>query len=204
MEPLETFVVESTIRSEAQQYKAIVSDTISDLALATAIGRIKVVIKPEDTLFKMVIVLRGGLPSIKTTDIAGVGVGSYGKSEVLIDIMNEHFLPQLLDKLWTKYGRANVTQPERKIVGVKCKDPLKEIAVIEEMIVDDPQRTLNARLVDMAIRVTPEGFRVRYHSLDVNHFIFVATEDVMKQEWIKEAHRMLDELTGGEKRGGSA
>ena len=72
------------------------------------------------------------------------------------------------------------------------------------MVVDDPQRTLNARLVDMAIRVTPEGFRVRHHLLEGNHFIFVATEDVMKQEWIEGAHRILEELSGGKISGSSA
>ncbi|MBN2488077.1 MAG: methanogenesis marker 17 protein [Methanosarcinaceae archaeon] len=197
MEPLETFVVESAIKSEAEQYKEILSDAISDLVLARAIGRIKVVIRPEDTVFQMAMVLRGSQSPVKTIDFAHVRIGAYGKSGVQIEITNEHYLPQLLDKLWAKYGQGNVRQPERKTVNVICEKPHDEITVIEQMVVDDPQRTLNARLVDMTIRVTPEGFRVRHHSLEGNHFIFVATEDVMKQEWIEETHRMLEELIGG-------
>ncbi|MCG7853297.1 MAG: methanogenesis marker 17 protein, partial [Methanosarcinaceae archaeon] len=142
-------------------------------------------------------VLRGSQPPVKTIDFAHVRIGAYGKSGVQIEITNEHYLPQLLDKLWAKYGQGNVLQPERKTVNVMCENPHEEITVIEQMVVDDPQRTLNARLVDMTIRVTPEGFRVRHHSLEGNHFIFVATEDVMKQEWIEETHRMLEELIGG-------
>jgi putative methanogenesis marker protein 17 len=197
MEPLETFVVESAIKSESEQYKEILSDAISDLVLANAIGRIKVVIRPEDTLFQMAMVLRGSQPPVKTTDFASVRIGAYGMGGVQIDIINEHYLPQLLEKLWTKYGKGNVTQPERRIVSVICENPHDEIPGIEKMVIDDPQRTLNSRLVDMAIRVTPEGFRVRHHSLQGNHFIFVATEDVMKQEWIKETYLMLEELIGG-------
>ncbi|MBN1134307.1 MAG: methanogenesis marker 17 protein [Methanosarcinaceae archaeon] len=204
MEPLETFVVESKIKSEAEQYKKIVSDAISDLVLSRAIGRIKVVIRPEDTLFQMAMVLRGSQPPVKTVDFAHVRIGTYGKSGVQIDIINEHYLPQLLDKLWAKYGPGNVSQPERKTVIVICENPHDEIVAIEQMVVDDPQRTLNSRLVDMAIRITPEGFRVRHHLLEGNHFIFLATEDIMKQEWIEETHRMLEELCGGKISGSSA
>lgn len=204
MGTLETFVVESTIAEEAAQYKQIVSDAITDLVLAKAIEKIKVLVKPEDSLFEMAIVLRGGLSPVKVTDFAEVGIGTFGKSEVVIDIDNEAYLPQLLENLWAMCGRINVHQPERNTVSVTCGDPLEHIPEIEEMIIEDPQRTLQSRLVDMAIRATPEGFRVRYHSLDGNHFIFVATEDIMKNKWIGEAHKMLDELTGGELSGSSA
>jgi len=202
--PLETFVVESTIAEEAEHYKQIVSDAITDLVLARAIEKIKVVVTPEETLFQMVVVLRSGMPPVKVSDFAQVGEGTFGESEVVIDIDNEAYLPQLLKNLWDMCGRINVHQPERNTVSVTCENPLEHIPEIEEMVIEDPQRTLQSRLVDMAIRATPEGFRVRYHSLDGNHFIFVATEDVMKNEWIEEAHKMLDELTGGELNGSSA
>ena len=201
---LDTFVVESTIVEEADHYKQIVSDAITDLVLVRSIDKIKVVVIPEESLFQMVIVLRGGLSPIKVSDFAQVGVGTFGESEIVIDIDNEAYLPQLLESLWARCGRINVHQPERKTVSVSCKDPLQEIPLIEEMVVEDPQRTLQSRLVDMAIRATPEGFRVRYHSLNGDHFIFVATEDIMKKEWIEQAHKMLDELIGGEPSGSNS
>ena len=40
--------------------------------------------------------------------------------------------------------------------------------------------------------------------LGKNNFIFVGSEDLMKQEWIYEAHEMLKELAGGEINGGNA
>ncbi len=204
MGPLETYVVESTIPEEADQYKQIVSDAITDLVLAKAIEKIKVVVTPEETLFQMVVVLRSGMPPVKVSDFAQVGEGTFGESEVVIDIDNEAYLPQLLENLWEMCGRINVHQPERKTISVTCDNPLEHISEIEEMIIEDPQRTLQSKLVDMAIRATPEGFRVRYHSLNGNHFIFVATEDIMKKEWIEQAHKMLDELTGGEPSGSSS
>jgi putative methanogenesis marker protein 17 len=152
----------------------------------------------------MVVVLRSGMPPVKVSDFAQVGEGTFGESEVVIDIDNEAYLPQLLENLWEMCGRINVHQPERKTISVTCDNPLEHISEIEEMIIEDPQRTLQSKLVDMAIRATPEGFRVRYHSLNGNHFIFVATEDIMKKEWIEQAHKMLDELTGGEPSGSSS
>jgi putative methanogenesis marker protein 17 len=79
-----------------------------------------------------------------------------------------------------------------------------EIEAIKEMIIFDPKRTLLSRLVEMAIRTTPEGFRVRYHSLRDNEFIFVASEDAMKPEWVQQGHQMLEQIKGGLNLGGSA
>ncbi|MCD4703877.1 MAG: methanogenesis marker 17 protein [Methanosarcinaceae archaeon] len=195
MEPLETFVVQTTVEAEAAPYRKIIEDVISDLMIAGAIGRLKIVVRPEDSLFQMVTILREGLPLMKVDDFADVGKGT-SMGEVQIMIREERPLPRLLESLWARYGRGAVTQPERRTLLITVGDPKTEIPLIKEMVVDDPRRTLRSRLVDMAIRSTPEGFRVRYHSLDDNNFIFVASEDPMKQEWIDEADKMLDELKG--------
>jgi len=202
MEPLETFVVQTTVEAEAAPYRRIIEDVISDLTIAGAIGRLKIVIRPEDSLFQMAIILRAGLPLVKVGDFADVEKGTSMK-EVQIKIREERPLPRLLEHLWARYGRGAVAQPERRTLLITVEDPKTEILLIKEMVVDDPRRTLRSRLVDMAIRSTPEGFRVRYHSLDDNYFVFVASEDIMKQEWIDEADHMLDELKGGDA-GGSA
>ena len=195
MDPLETFIVESTVEPEAEHYKQIIEDVISELVLARAIGRIKIVVRPEDSLFQMAIILRGGLPLVKVRDFADVGVE---KGEVSLAIKSEEYMTQLLEILWANYGSSNVSQPERRTVLIRCEDPYDEVSTLENMVVADPQKTLQSRLIDMAVRATPEGFRVRYHSLEGDHFIFVATEDAMKQEWIDEAHSMFRELSGGE------
>ncbi|MFP4654645.1 MAG: methanogenesis marker 17 protein [Methanohalobium sp.] len=198
MEPLETFEVEAPYQSEADQYREILKDIISDMVLAQSIGRIKVVIKPEESLFQMALVLRGGLSPVKTTDFAAVNVGELGKNEVVIKINNEKYLSKLLKILWDKYGRLNVRQPERKTVAVKTENPMDKISDVENIVVDDPKNTLQKRVVDLAVRAVPEGFRVRYHSFKGSNFIFVASEDLMKQEWIDEAYQILDELTNEE------
>ncbi len=72
MDSLETFVVESAIDSEQEFYRKIIEDNLASLKLAPAIGRIKVVLKPEDSLFQMAIILRDVGTKVTTIDIADV------------------------------------------------------------------------------------------------------------------------------------
>lgn len=197
MDALETFVVESAVPEEAEAYRSIVADVISELVLGGAIGRIKIVLRPEDSLFQMAILLRGSQPPVRLGDFADLGYGVMERKEVKISLREEKYLPQLLEKLWARYGRGQVLQPERKTLIVRQDDdPGKEIEYLKSMLIADPKQSLQSRLIEMAIRSTPEGFRVRYHSMKENSFIFVASEDTLKPEWIQEAHSMLAELQG--------
>ncbi|WP_407355050.1 methanogenesis marker 17 protein [Methanolobus sp. WCC5] len=198
MEALETFVVESTVREEGDAYRSIVADIITELVLGGAIGRIKVVVRPEDSLFQMAVILRGSQPTVKLSDMASVEVSNQMRKELTISIDQEKYLPELLEKLWARYGRMKVFQPERKTLKMLVDDTGSEVAFLNDMVVADPRSTLQSRLVEMAIRATPEGFRVRYHSIDGHKFVFVASEDPLKPEWIQEAQKMAAELTEGE------
>ncbi|MBC7085370.1 MAG: methanogenesis marker 17 protein [Methanomethylovorans sp.] len=204
MEPLEVFKVETKIPEEAEAYKSILSDIISELALANSIGRIYVIITPEESLFQMAMILRGSSQLIKTSDFADVDVGAVTRNEIQIVLRDEKYLPDLLEKLWVKYGRGKVIQQDRKTINVTVDHIDKDIEVIRDMVIFDPKRTLLSRLVEMAIRGTPEGFRVRYHSLNGNEFVFVASEDPMKDEWVQQGHQMLNQLKGEEALGSSA
>ncbi|NOQ48447.1 MAG: methanogenesis marker 17 protein, partial [Methanococcoides sp.] len=169
-------------------------DIISELAFSRTIGRIKVRIRPEDSLFMMVILLRRGLPPIKAGEISDTEFDRE-HAKVVITVRDEKTIPQFLDRLWEQFGRQNVIQPERNIIEV-ASDLETVDKFIAELIVDDPEKTIRERLADMAIRATPEGFRIRYHSLDSGKFVFVASEDTMQQDWIDEANVMLKELEG--------
>jgi len=199
MDSLETFVVDSVIASEQEFYRKIIEDNLASLKLAPAVGRIKVVLRPEDSLFQMVIILRDVGSKVKTIDIADVESKSFDK-EIIIFIKTEQYIPELLEKLWELYGKANISQPDRLTVVISTDRAEEEAAFIKEMMVADPRHRIHENLVDFAIRVTPEGFRVRYHLYKGNRFIFVASEEALKDEWIVEAEEMLEELTGaGEK-----
>jgi putative methanogenesis marker protein 17 len=199
MNSLETFVVESAIASEQEFYRKIIEDNLASLKLIPAIGRIKVMLRPEDSLFQMAIILRDVGTRVTTIDIADVEAKPVAK-EIIISIKTEQYIPELLGKLWELYGKANISQPDRLTIAISTDRPEEESVFIKEMMVADPKHRLHENLVDFAIRVTPEGFRVRYHLYKGNRFIFVASEEALKREWIDEAEAMLKELTeAGEK-----
>jgi putative methanogenesis marker protein 17 len=199
MDPLEVFDVESAISPEQEFYRKIIEDNLSSLKLAPAIGRIKVVLRPEDSLFQMAILLRDVGTRVTTADIADMEVKPIA-SEIIISIKKEQYIPELLGKLWERYGKANISQPDRWTVTISTDNPRAEAAFLKDMMVADPRHRLHENLVDFAIRVTPEGFRVRYHLYKGNQFIFVASEEALKHEWIEEAGAMLEELTKGGKK----
>ena len=88
MDSLETFVVESAIASEQEFYKKIIEDNLASLKLAPAIGRIKVVLRPEDSLFQMAIILRSVGTKVTMSDIADLDARPVAH-EIIISIKKE-------------------------------------------------------------------------------------------------------------------
>ncbi|RXA18979.1 methanogenesis marker 17 protein [Methanosarcina sp. MSH10X1] len=199
MDSLEIFAVESIVASEQEFYRKIIEDNMASLRLAPAIGRIKVVLRPEDSLFQMAIILRDVGTRVTTVDIADVEAKPVA-GEIIISIKKEQYIPELLGKLWERYGKANISQPDRWTVAISTDKPEEEANFLKDLMVADPRHRLHENLVDFAIRVTPEGFRVRYHLYKGNRFIFVASEEALKREWIEETESMLEELIKGGKK----
>lgn len=198
MEQLETFVVESPDAVGAKTTKVLIMDTLADLTLNRVIGRLKVFVDPVQPVFIFTALLRLGTPAIKLKDFANVDMGTLGKDEVKIELQREAFTVKLLNKLWEKYGKENIEQPDKKIIIVKT-DPLKELDILKEFVIEEPQQEVLDRLIDaVALRIIPEGFRVRKHELSTSHILFVASEDTLKPEWIAKAKEMLASLRSEE------
>lgn len=198
MEQLETFIVESPDAVGAKATKILVQDTLADLTLNRVIGRLRVYVDPVEPVFIFVALLRLGTPAIKLKDFAKIDMGALGKDEVRIDLQREAFTIKLLNKLWQKYGKDNIEQPDKKIIIVKV-DPLKELDIIRDLVIEEPQQEVLDRLIDaVALRIIPEGFRVRKHELSTSHILFVASEDTLKPEWIQKARDMLATLRSEE------
>ena len=194
MEQLETFVVESPDAVGAKTTKVLIQDTLADLTLTRVIGRLKVFVDPVQPVFIFTALLRLGTPAIRLKDFAKVDMGTLGKDEVKIELQREAFTVKLLNKLWEKYGKENIEQPDKKLILVKT-DPLKEVDVLSELVIEEPQQEVLDRLIDgIALRIIPEGFRVRKHELSTSHVLFVASEDTLKPEWIAKAKEMLESL----------
>ncbi|KCZ72684.1 putative methanogenesis marker protein 17 [Candidatus Methanoperedens nitroreducens] len=194
MEQLDTITVECADAVGAKATRILIQDNLADLSLNRAIGRLKVFMDPVESVFIFAATLRLGTPAIKLKDFARVEMGSLGRDEVRIELEREVYTVKLLNKLWERYGKENVEQPDKKVIVVKT-DPVKEVDALRELVIEERQQEILDRLIDaIALRIIPEGFRVRKHELSTSHVLFVASEDTLKPEWIKKGKDMMDTL----------
>lgn len=194
MEQLETFIVECTDVTGAKTTRSLILDTLAGLSLSRVIGRLRVYMDPVAPVFIFAALLRMGTPSIRIKDFAKVDMGTLGKDEVKIELDKELFTIKLLNKLWEKYGKENIEQPDRKVIIVKT-DPIKDLDMLRDLVIEEPQQEVLDRLIDaIALRIIPEGFRVRKHELSNTHVLFVASEDTLKPEWLAKGKEMLELL----------
>jgi len=194
MEQLETFIIESPDAVGAKTTKILIQDVLADLSLNRVIGRLKVYVDPVQPVFIFVALLRLTTPAIRLKDFAKVDMGALGKDEIKIELQREAFTIKLLNRLWEKYGKEKIEQPDKKIIIIKV-DPIKELDKMKELVIDEPRQEVLDRLIDaIALRIIPEGFRVRKHELSASHVMFVASEDTLKPEWIQRGKDMLESL----------
>lgn len=198
MEPLEIFKVESPRADEADVYRSIISDVISDLRLSSSIGRLSAVVLPEESRFALAVVLRDVESSVRVEDTCTVETAhENGRLVVRLSIEREKYMPELTTFLWEKYGRTKVDQANRWTIHVLADDPEAELEPIRKHIIANPALSLHANLIELSVRSVPEGFRVRYHTADGVGFLFVASEDMLEPAWLDEGRKMLDELKRG-------
>jgi len=200
MKPLEVFKVESPDTTGADAYESVTRDVLADLELTTILGRLWIYIDPTEPVFIFCTLIRTGLPPIRVRDVADVAVASSGANQVVLELSNEEYVPQLLGTIRTRYGHENVSQPERKTMTIEVeKTAKKEVAEsLAEVVIADPRRQIDERLADALLRITPEGFRVRHHVSTGEEMLFVASEEAMRSEWIKKAEEMMNQLKAQE------
>jgi len=199
MEEYEKIIVESDEETGADVYNRVIIDVLSDLALGRVMEKVRAYIDVKEPVFIFVALRRFGLPSIRLSDFAEVDMGDYGKNEVTINLLKESYIPQLLNKLWERYGKGNIEHSERNMIIVHTPDYFTEVDFLQEMVIDEKIAQINDRIMDAMLRIIPEGFRVRYHQLTEEYILFVASEDPIKQEWKDKAFSIRNGLVKGGK-----
>ncbi len=199
MEEYEKIIVESDEETGADVYNRVIIDVLSDLALGRVLEKVRAYIDVKEPVFIFVALRRFGLPSIRLSDFAEVDMGDYGKNEVTINLLKESYIPQLLNKLWERYGKGNIEHSERSMIIVHTPDYFTEVDFLREMVIDEKIAQINDRIMDAMLRIIPEGFRVRYHQLTEEYILFVASEDPIRQEWKDKAFSIRNGLVKGGK-----
>ncbi|MCK8518070.1 methanogenesis marker 17 protein [Methanoculleus sp. 7T] len=191
MPPLNYFVVESPDEVGREAYERIAGDVLQDLDLIKVIDQLHIYVDPKAPIFVAAGRLRHMPRAIRVSDFANVNPG---EKEIVLDIGDETYLAPLLRKLWARYGKENVDQPDRFTVvlpaGVVGAEEL------EEMVVADPSETLYKDVIYALQYIAPEGFKVRRQYIKGGTFYYVASEDTLPGDIVETMIKPMFEKMG--------
>jgi putative methanogenesis marker protein 17 len=177
MSTLEYFQVESTEPAGGEIYRRIASTVITDHDLLRVLDRLRIFIDPKVPIFIAVGITRTVPRNVIVRDFSGI---TYDGSKVILSIADETYLAPLLEKLWVRYGKDQVIQPDR--FTIELERTQEEGQSIEEMVVADPTEGLYKDLVYTMQVICPEGFKVKRQSFQNGRFWFVASENTLPED----------------------
>ncbi len=167
-------------------YKVIADHVFTDLAIAGALGLVRILIDIEKPFFYVKAQLNVIEQKIRMKDIATINPEKEGL-HVIID--DESYAPDLLRLLWSEFGRENLTQIDRWNIIIP-----PDFITIEELnlkVVVNPKDRIMNKIMDAMNRIIPEAFRVRRVTLEENHIVIIASENPIELEWTEQAKEAL-------------
>ncbi len=177
--PLDHFVVESPEAGAVRAYIDIANDVLLDHTLAKAVAKLHIAIDPEYPLFIAVGTLGRLPPLVRLRDFADV---TFEPGKVKLGINEETHLAALLDKLWTRYGKNRVDQPDRWTVEIADQPDLPVDRDLADLVVSDPTEGLVRDLIYALLSIAPEGFRVREHMYEKGRFWLASSENTLPDD----------------------
>jgi putative methanogenesis marker protein 17 len=180
----ENVAVASPDEQGAGLIKELTSDILSDLDVAQSIRNIRIFIDPEEPVFILYGKLAASLPDVKISDVATM---THTDDGLKLDIKNERYVNDLLNKLTERYGKANILQLDRYTVLVATEEDIANETIYE------PSTELRRKVIDAIRRVAPEGYRIIKHDITNNYILFIASEEPIKEEWINQGRKLVRE-----------
>ncbi len=191
MEALEYFQVESPEPVGAEYYRRIMAIVLQDLDLIKIISKLHVFVDPAVPIFVAVGVIKK-LPSlVRVRDVGSVKIEG---TKAILSVGDETYLAPLLSTLQATYGKEHVEQPDRFTVVIIADASIDPS--IEEMVVADPSEGIYRDLVYAMQYAAPEGFKVRRQFVSKEYFWYVASEDTLQDDMVKELVRGKFALLG--------
>ena len=175
----------------AEVYEIIIKQIFQDLVLGASVDDLKAYVNPDDPVFVLAIKMRKTSDVILFEDVASL---TYNKADdkTMILIDNENYLPNILKILWRQFSRDEIYQPNR--YQLEIGGDHTELASV---VVDDPHSNLQRRIYDAVFRILPEGFKNIKDLSSDDIVAVVATDELIKDEWIEKCHEFMDELDKG-------
>jgi len=175
----------------AEVYDIIIKQVFQDLVLGASVDDLRAYVNPDDPVFVLAIKMRKTSSVVLFDDVADL---SYNKANdtTMILIDNENYLPNILKQLWKQFSRDEIYQPNRYQLEIKG-----DYTDLKSVVVDDPHSNLQRRVYDAVFRILPEGFK-NIKDLSSDEIVcVVATDELIKDDWIEKAHEFIGELNSG-------
>jgi putative methanogenesis marker protein 17 len=191
MGTLDYFEVECTEPLGGEYYKQITNDVLLDHNLLRVVHKLHEFIDPKIPLFIAVGILKKVTTVVRVRDIANVNPL---EGKITLSISDETYLASMLKIFWERFGKDHVDQPDRFTVIIY--DLPVDPKEIEEIVIANPSEALYKDLIYAFRCIAPEGFRVRSERFGNEKFVFVASEDTLKESvdaLIKEKFALMGE-----------
>ena len=175
----------------AEVYEIIIKQIFQDLVLGASVDDLKAYVNPDDPVFVLAIKMRQTSNAILFEEVANLTYDKANdKTVILID--DENYLPNILKVLWRQFSRDEIYQPNRYQLEISG-----DHTDLQSVVVDDPHSNLQRRVYDAVFRILPEGFKIIKDLSTEDIVTVVATDELIKDEWIEKAHEFIDELNKG-------
>lgn len=170
-----------------ESYKALFTLIMADVGKAALIEYARIVLEPKTPLFIFSIRMKAN-PADKTIgDVANVRVDG---GNVHITVSDERYAPDILSKLWQRYGRDSVDQQTRFDMDVAGADDEE----LSALVVSSSEES-TSEIIGALWRTMPEGIKNRHTYISGPVITVVATEELLKPEMLargKEMHREME------------
>ncbi|MDI9642093.1 MAG: methanogenesis marker 17 protein [Archaeoglobales archaeon] len=178
-------VVESPDEEGRIAYERTINTVLSESTIKGFIKRLKVFADPKEPVFILIIQFARGGGVLKFSEVATL---KFVREGAIVVCENDKFMPEVLRILWEKFGSEKVEQLSRYEIMVKG-----EIGEdILNTIIYDPEKELMVGLMDLILRIVPEGFRIRKYIRKEGLMALIASEDPIKNEWVEKALKMME------------
>lgn len=174
-----------------EAYKTLYETIMFDAGKSVLIEKTKLVLKPEVPLFIFSVRLINEPTQKHISDAASVR--QEGR-DVFLTISDERYAPDILAKLWAKYGRSNVDQQTRFDLAIaKAKEE-----DVSSMPISSGEE-VKKEIIGAIWRAMPEGIKARHNISEKNVITIVATEEKMTPEFIEEGMQVHKSMLKGGK-----
>jgi putative methanogenesis marker protein 17 len=171
-----------------EAYRVLFENIMNDLGEALAIEKAELVLRPEAPLFIFSVRLRAEPVSKNIADVSSLREEGSG---VHITITDERYAPDILGAMWSMYGRNSVDQQTRFDMSVADAD----LEVVSKTVIASGEEALK-EIIGSVWRSMPEGIKVRHVFISGTVVTVVATEEIMRPEFMKEGARVHVEMGG--------